>query len=197
MICPGHTVRKWLATHSILLRRLLGWFIRHIPLLSPARVLVAAETPKKFPGAKSRGPTSMQTKSRSLGVFKDTLGALKEVSTLQMPPPPLLVAGKIILKSEYLDPRQPQDLVSEWHGAVCTPGLMLALTGMCFGPVRILCREEDPCMCCPYVPGALHGVRYKSAEAMNNRLHSIFVALSPVICTPCICRTFKSKRGRV
>lgn len=41
-------------------------------------------------------------------------------------------------------------------------------------------------MCCSYIPGAIHGVRHKSVEAMNNRLHSIFVALSPVICKPCL-----------
>lgn len=83
-----------------------------------------------------------------------------------------LMAGKNIPKSEcpgynlaLKGGRQPQGLVSEWHGAVCTPGLMLALTGMCFGPVRILCREEDPCMCCSYIPGALHGARHKSVEA--------------------------------
>lgn len=69
MICPGHTVRNWLATHPV-----LRWFIRHAPLLSPARILVAAETPKKLPGTKSRGLTSMQTKYRSLRVFKDTWG---------------------------------------------------------------------------------------------------------------------------
>lgn len=42
---------------------------------SPAKVLVAAETPKKPPGAKSRGSTSTQTSSGSLGVrppLKDT-----------------------------------------------------------------------------------------------------------------------------
>lgn len=82
MTCPGHMVRKWLSPNPVLLRRRAqDDSLGTIPLLlpvrrpSPASVLVAAETPKKPPGAKSRGPTSTHTSSGSLGVrplFKDT-----------------------------------------------------------------------------------------------------------------------------
>lgn len=67
------------ATPSASELRMTHWapfFCSYLPRRpSPARVLVAAETPKKPPGAKNRGPTLMQTSSGPLGVrplLKDT-----------------------------------------------------------------------------------------------------------------------------